>query len=46
MEVIQDLIYLVLDIGQQDDIVHDKDMKSFLVLMGDDSEYKLVIGMK
>lgn len=46
METTQDLIYFALDIGQQVDIAYDEDIKGFLVLVGDNSEYKPVIRMK
>lgn len=46
VDVLEDVIYLTLDVGHQVDIAHDQDLKSLLALVGDTGEYKAVIGIK
>lgn len=43
MDILQNVIYLILEVGYQVDVFHDQNLESFLAAASDNNKYKAVI---
>lgn len=46
LNVMQDVIYVMLNVSHLIDITHDRHLKSFLASVGDDNEYIVMVRMQ